>query len=232
MWEVHHQDDIIVDESEPIDVEEEDDDEEEEEEEDLPKKTASTSKLRKQANHFRTLISGGTIGCDVGSLSSGEGLIGRLPDDLLLESFLGDASILDGGVDRTISKRDDGEDEEEMPEDEEYERIVRENENETKGENENAWFSSTKGGRSKKHRRRGAATGSAASSAAVIRHFNDEASISDTEIYLRILHQVMYPVVQSILKENRESMNDFNSKMRSIRLDAIVDEIVSSVLDE
>lgn len=53
-----------------------------------PRRTdARGSKLRRRADHFRRLITG----------DAEEGLISRLPDDLLLNSVVGDANVLDSG---------------------------------------------------------------------------------------------------------------------------------------
>jgi hypothetical protein len=164
-------------------------------------------KLKKRANLFRKLITGEEgSDRDVGSTGGrkDEGLISRLPDDLLLESLVGDAGVLDGVVTDV--------------ETEEMAHIGQDGADLDSESNE--WYSSSKVNRSHKSRRRHKRTA----------FHRGEEVIGETEIYLRILHQCLNDTVQEIQRAYELSKRRDPNVDDESALDSIIDDVVQSVL--
>jgi hypothetical protein len=149
-------------------------------------------KMKKRADHFRKMITGGK--------EFGDGLISRLPDDLLLESLIGGSFILE---------EDNSSGEFSAPVAEDGAALTPKNE----------WYSSNKHQNTKKARRRYKRTA----------FHRGEDAIGDTEVLLRILHQCTNDCVLEILKDRRIDQDPRNKERERLRKEKMLSSIIDDV---
>ncbi len=187
-------------------------------EEDEGEMGGSSSLLHRRAQHFRRLIG-----------EDQQGLIARLPDDLLLESFVGDTHLLD---DEVVVDDDEYEEDGHSPS-EGHSPLEEDDDGTSRGEDtrgdsskKEEWYSAASASKPKKFRRRSKKNAFHAA----------EDAISDTEIHLRILFQCTNPVVLEILEEKKRNEDPDIQNHRVAERDAmlrrIVDDIFASVTPE